>query len=539
MSGQPLKRRRDGRDEDGDHEERAAKVGKAMPSTIAQRISPPAKKERVWVPSPFKLTSIPSLPEELNIGAVNLAHLIGDPAVYEVWSFNYKHDIDYFMGQLSPDKQGQIMVHIVHGFWLPDDPNRLLMMKQAKKFPTVQLHEVIVHQPGRHHSKMVVLFRHNGTAQVIIHTANMVEKEWKHMTNGAWFSPRLSKIGPRPEAKEEKPTPGPVGSPKRFKSDLLNYLGAYNTHREVCSPLVAKLSEYDFSRVRAALIASVPCSDGERPKPGTTLWGWKALEQALKAVRPTPPALKADIVVQTSSVATLGAYSTWLKDTLFKALSAQAPFPGPVTPKRFHIVFPVADEIRRSIDGYASGASIHCKAGLYRHTRQLQYMRPLLRHWASDSGEGPLIYLPEFGDYVPHEAGRKRAAPHIKTYIRYAQDAIDWALLTSANLSKEAWGGAENEAGCVRIASFEIGVLVWPKLLTGTASSVMVPVSKTDMPSMENDPEERHSESSHVVGLRVPYDLPLRKYTTNETPWLAAVDHMEKDWKGLTWTGEP
>ncbi|KAI1438900.1 hypothetical protein GGR50DRAFT_208793 [Xylaria sp. CBS 124048] len=67
-------------------------------------------------------------------------------------------------------------------------------------------------------------------------------------------------------------------------------------------------------------------------------------------------------------------------------------------------------EIRRSIDGYASGASIHCKAGMNRHTRQLQYMKPMLRRWVCDGGEIRSTSSPGTGDYVPKEAGRKRAA---------------------------------------------------------------------------------------------------------------------------------
>lgn len=80
------------------------------------------------------------------------------------------------------------------------------------------------------------------------------------------------------------------------------------------------------------------------------------------------------------------------------------------------------------------------------------------------------------------EAGRRRAAPHIKTYIRFADptlESIEWALLTSANLSNQAWGGTRS-AGEVWIKSYEIGVLVWPELFGKDA--VMVPAFKTDLP---------------------------------------------------------
>ena len=187
------------------------------------------------------------------------------------------------------------------------------------------------------------------------------------------------------------------------------------------------------------------------------------------------------------------------------------------------------------------------------------------------------------------DAGRKRAAPHIKTYIRYAASGsrdddsgddsgkgkaatsqprseakfIDWAMLTSANISKQAWGEAAAAAasggatGQLRIASWEIGVLVWPELLappssapnpaTSTARSGaearMVPTFRTDMPdhsdSSNNGEEDqagnKDGEGGALVGLRIPYALPLRRYADDEAPWVATASYREPDWMGRTW----
>ena len=131
---------------------------------------------------------------------------------------------------------------------------------------------------------------------------------------------------------------------------------------------------------------------------------------------------------------------------------------------------------------------------------------------------------------VISEAGRKRAAPHIKTYIRYGEQGIDWALQTSANLSKQAWGEATNAAGEVRICSWEIGVLVWPSLFAEGA--VMKAVCQADTPS-----GQEAGDGTPLVGLRVPYDLPLQRYGPNEKPWVATASYPEPDWKGQIWTG--
>ena len=34
---------------------------------------------------------------------------------------------------------------------------------------------------GTHHSKMMVLFRRDETVQVIIHTANMIPRDWRNV----------------------------------------------------------------------------------------------------------------------------------------------------------------------------------------------------------------------------------------------------------------------------------------------------------------------------------------------------------------------
>lgn len=125
------------------------------------------------------------------------------------------------------------------------------------------------------------------------------------------------------------------------------------------------------------------------------------------------------------------------------------------------------------------------------------------------------------------EAGRKRAAPHIKTYIRFGKASIDWALVTSANMSKQAWGEALNSGGEVRIASWEIGVLVWPALFAENAK--MVGTFQKDAPPTSE------GEESSVVGLRIPYNLPLQMYGENEKPWVATASHPEPDWKGERW----
>lgn len=383
---------------------------------------------------------------------------------------------------------------------------------------------------GTHHSKMMILLRHDDTAQIVIHTANMIIRDWTNMTQAAWLSPRLPLIRPPQQQDNSQDAAARIGSGAKFKFDFLNYLRAYDARRTTCKPIIDQLDKYDFSAIRGSLIASVP-GRHKLNDASPTKWGWAAMQQALQAVPLTPS--KSEIAIQISSIATLGPTDTWLKTTFFRALSGGAgPHPGlPSSRPDFKIVFPTPDEIRKSLDGYASGGSIHTKTQSPQQAKQLQYLRPLFCHWANDSADG--AELPENDGSAPvREAGRKRAAPHIKTYIRYggkSAQTIDWALVTSANLSKQAWGeAAGGAAGEMRVSSYELGVLVWPGLYAEDATMRGTFLTDSLAPG-------EVEEGKAAVALRMPYNLPLQGYGKGEVPWVATASHAEPDWMGQVW----
>ncbi|KAL1605930.1 hypothetical protein SLS59_003052 [Nothophoma quercina] len=301
----------------------------------------------------------------------------------------------------------------------------------------------------------------------------MISKDWTNMTQAVWRSPLL------PLSSDSVPNPGPhaIGSGNRFQVDLLRYLSNYEKRLR---RLTEQLVLYDFSAVRAAFLGSAPSrqvASAAKSTPQTSL-GWLGLQQILRS-----------------------------------------------------------------------------------EPRQ--------------------------------EAHRGPAAPHIKTYIRFKDTqhkSIDWALLTSANLSKQAWGDVVNKQGEVRIQSYETGVLVWPDLFAEPGCEVsMVPTFGKDVPEAadvaantmlddkqgvakigdgeddeetedenggdetedENEPVHnrdkarldgsnvpvRNDKKEIVVGLRMPYDLPLSSYSATDKPWCATQQYTEPDWKGRAWGG--
>ncbi|TDZ40563.1 putative tyrosyl-DNA phosphodiesterase [Colletotrichum spinosum] len=491
-------------------------------SSLHRPISPPPKRNREGqrIKSPFQLTRIRDLPDAANKDAVGLKDILCDPLIAECWEFNFLHDVHFLMSHFDQDTKHLVKVHVVHGFWKREDPNRLALQEEAAAYENVELHGAFMPEMfGTHHSKMMILIRHDDSAQVVIHTANMIAKDWTNMTNAVWLSPLLPLL---PE-KDLPTVDHAIGTGLRFKFDLLSYLRAYDVRRPTVRALIDKLALHDFSAVRAALIASVPGRHSINDV-STTSWGWPALKHALRNV-PVQQG-KSEVVAQISSIATLGATDSWLQKCLFDSLSASSTKPSSLKPA-FKVIFPTADEIRRSLDGYASGGSIHTKIQSQQQAKQLAYMRPLFCHWANDSPSGKP--LPETAEI--REAGRQRAAPHIKTYIRYGEKSIDWALVTSANISKQAWGEAAGASQEVRIASWEVGVLIWPSIIADEA--MMLETFQQDTP-----PRDAAGGHRPVVRLRIPYNLPLQHYGQDEIPWVASMVHVEPDRMGRVWGAE-
>lgn len=97
--------------------------------------------------------------------------------------------------------------------------------------------------------------------------------------------------------------------------------------------------------------------------------------------------------------------------------------------------------------------------------------------------------------------------PHIKTYARWSEKKLFWFILTSANLSKAAWGqlNKSKTSANLRILNYEVGVLFLPKF-----------VSNTRYFSMD--------ESDRSTPIWAPvYDVPLTKYAVDDTPFLSDI----------------
>ncbi|MCJ1457561.1 hypothetical protein MMC28_007929 [Mycoblastus sanguinarius] len=505
------------------------------------------------VPSPMQLNSIEGLPAASNKDTLRLRDILGDPLIRECWLFNYLFDMDFVMKQFDSDTRDMVQVQLVHGSWKDEDRNRIGIEEATRRYSNVKVTTAYMPEAyGTHHSKMMILFRHDDSAQVILLTGNLIERDWR-MSQAIWRTPLLPLQiqGPKPGKSLPK-----LGTGHRFKHDLLAYFRAYGPTK--LQDITTQLQQYDFTEVRGALIASVPGKQGLRSTDPETdsRWGWPSLKRILSCIPTSPscsgqsasPAPQPHTIAQVSSVASIG--ENWLSSTFIPALSATAAHPTTgktSTNPKFSLIFPTAEEIRRSVNGYEAGASIHMKTQSPAQAKQVSFLRPMLCHWA---GERTTLFSTPASRELTREAGRGRAAPHIKTYIRFSDPTvteIHWAMMTSANLSTQAWGGAQTAGGEVRICSYEIGVVIWPALWEDAESgskAKMVPVFKGDTPMAEDIKADTpiqeataEEEAKTVIGFRMPYSLPLHPYTSHSRPWCASEASSIPDHLGRIWPG--
>lgn len=373
----------------------------------------------------------------------------------------------------------------------------------------------------------------------------MIRGDWVNMCQAAWISPWLPLLPPRATF------PAHTNIGNKFKTDFLAYLSFYENRT---ASLVAQLKLYSFGAIKAVFIGSVP---GRYPTIPAN-WGWLGLAKQLRRI-PVTDSTDPHINIQISSIASLGQHDTWMTPVLFKALASSAPGTGEDSPNddnrepSFNIIFPTVAEIRDSLNGYRSGNSIHAKTITASHQRQQAYMRPHMCHW--DTASSSMGFGRPRNAAALDTAGRGTAAPHIKTYMRLAnEDQIDWAIVTSANLSSQAWGAALRQ-GTVRICSYEAGVLVHPGLWGKNA--VMRPVYKQDtMPdagkelggdnsnggagagSGNTSEKKEEGEGQIVVPLRMPYNLPVKRYGSGDEVWDQNKSYYLPDTNGKRWVLE-
>lgn len=322
---------------------------------------------------------------------------------------------------------------------------------------------------GTHHTKMMLFHYDDNSVRVIVSTANLIGSDWTNRTQGLWISPRCPALPSSATLTE-------LGESKtRFKASLLRYLKFYEL--SALREYIEAVKQCDFSAVNVFLIASVPNS---HKGPDLNLWGQKALANRLKQN------IKSDIenwplVMQCSSIGSLGSSpEVWMQGELATSMCTTSQVTSGTTPK-VKLIYPSRQNVMDSYDGILGGSCLPYSQKI--HLKQ-PWLRNYLHEWRSEA------------------RNRSRAMPHIKCYTRINPegDKVAYFLLTSANLSKAAWGSFNKAKNGLMIMSYEVGVLFLPSFVTGETFF-------------------------HVNrDFHLPYDWPLKKYDAGSEPWF--MDHL-------------
>ncbi|XP_064403592.1 tyrosyl-DNA phosphodiesterase 1-like isoform X2 [Halichondria panicea] len=418
--------------------------------------------------------------------------------------FNYVFDLPWLIQQYPEAKRSTPML-IVYG---DQRETTLQLRRDAKLFPNITLFPARLEiMFGTHHSKMMFL-RYKSGMRVIVHTANLIAKDWDQKTQGVWISPMFpsSNTTTRPSSYLSQPSSSTASHCTNFQHDLLEYLDAYGG--SALNEWKKWIRNHDMSSARVRLIASVP---GAHTGSSMHKWGHLKLRKVLSEfVSESGVDEHWPVVGQFSSIGSLGPGSNWLCAEWLQSLSSSFTTRGCLSQKNpdLKLIFPSVDNVRRSLEGYIAGGSIPYSV----QNAQKQ------------------LYLKSYIQWKAERTGRTHAAPHIKTYTRLSPDCLKalWFLVTSANLSKAAWGCFEKKGTQLKIRSYEIGVLFLPSDFSPAGTVFSLPSDKMSDSSDKSDSE---------VHLRCsPFDIPLTKYSAKDEPWVWNTQYHDPDRCGNMWT---
>ncbi|KAI3634895.1 hypothetical protein MIR68_007276 [Amoeboaphelidium protococcarum] len=474
------------------------------------------------VNSQFYFTKVDPLPAKFNQRAVTMSQLLNPNdgvTLCEMFQFNFEVDLDWLMMHLPSAVRSKIPVTVYHGWRRPESIARY--KEQAQRYKNVTSHSPpLPIAYGTHHTKMMVLlFNEYQQCQIVISTANLHGTDYgqdflcrlninryalrslgsmqqcRLKTQALWRSPMLQ-LKAKSGAQH-----GDQSS--RFERDFLDYLAAYG---QMTSRLRQLVATYDMVPCDVVhLIASVP---GRHTGQSLHKYGHMKLRAVLKAhydsTKGATCASKDFVICQMSSIGSLGASAdSWLTGEFLTSLSSSQSKQKPTLTSALSkqnlqcdmkLVFPTVDNVRNSLEGYDAGGSIPFDEKNW--IKQRGYMQPLLHSWQASM------------------SGRTRCMPHIKTFTRIREtdgevgdgDQIQkyrpqWFLLTSANLSKAAWGQLEKNGVQLMIRSYELGVLIVADSAQGLQLETLV----------------------------LPYDLPLTKYKPGDRVWTWNGSHPDPD----------
>ncbi|XP_022107497.1 tyrosyl-DNA phosphodiesterase 1-like isoform X2 [Acanthaster planci] len=445
----------------------------------------------------FLLTKVSGIPEKYNSSlAVHISDILS-PCMGDLIAsaqFNYMFDIPWLVQQYPTQFRSKTLL-IVHG---EQRQAKAALHEAAHPYSNIKLCQAKLDiMYGTHHSKMMLLLYTSGM-RVVIHTANLIDRDWHQKTQGVWISPIFPKVDPS--------TTG-ADSPTSFQRDLAEYLTAYRSPS--LQDWIGHVRGHDMSQAKVHIIGSVP---GRHAGGAMHKWGHMKLRQVLKDCGPNEADVRGwPVIGQFSSVGSLGPdkdkwlCAEWLQ-SLSRCQGSGRKMQGESGSKTLKLIFPTKDNVRTSLEGYPAGGSIPYSI---KTAKKQLYFSSFLHQWNAST------------------RGRSRASPHIKTYCRMSPDSehIAWFLVTSANMSKAAWGALEKNGQQLMIRSYEIGVAFLPADFVSGSTKFAI-----------SQPPASSSCDSNELHFPLPWDTPLVPYSRDDRPWLWDIPYTDlPDSHGNCW----
>ncbi|KDP20800.1 hypothetical protein JCGZ_21271 [Jatropha curcas] len=464
------------------------------------------------LPLIFRLLKVQGLPAWANTSCVSINDVVQGDILVAILS-NYMVDVDWLISA-CPTLAKIPHVLVIHG----EGDATLEHMKRSKPA------NWILHKPplpisfGTHHSKAMLLIYPRGV-RIIVHTANLIYVDWNNKSQGLWMQDF--------PWKDEKSQSKGCG----FENDLVDYLHALKWPEfPVKLPALGNftmnpsfLKKFDYSSAAVRLIASVP---GYHAGANLKKWGHMKLRSVLQECIFGKEFKNSPLVYQFSSLGSLD--EKWMTELATSMSSGLSEDKTPLGLGEARIIWPTVEDVRCSLEGYAAGNAI--PSPLKNVEREF-----LKKYWSK---------------WKATHTGRCRAMPHIKTFTRYNGQKLAWFLLTSANLSKAAWGALQKNNSQLMIRSYELGVLFLPspyKIHAYGFSCVDNEVLSKDKCGVLADSEVLRTKlvtlawqgtkdsSCEVIPLPVPYELPPQPYSSEDIPWSWDRRYTKKDVYGQVW----
>ncbi|XP_042299645.1 tyrosyl-DNA phosphodiesterase 1 isoform X2 [Sceloporus undulatus] len=444
--------------------------GRTQKPVLGQESSEPSEQQvqDAWDllsgrnPFRFFLTKVKGIKSKYNLGALHIKDILSPlfGTLVSSAQFNYCIDVEWLVKQYPKEFRDKPLL-IVHG---EKRESKAALHEEAHPYKNVRLCQ----------AKLDIAY---GTHHTI------------------WLSPLYPRLPPGTAASDGE-------SHTMFKTDLISYLMSYNA--PALSEWVEIIKQHDLSETRVYLLGSTPgrYQNNEKEK-----WGHLRLRKLLKDhATQVLDQNSWPVIGQFSSIGSMGAdQSKWLCSEFRDSFASLGNSVKSLTNHDIPIclVYPTVENVRQSLEGYPAGGSLPYSI----QTAQKQlWLHSYFHQWSAET------------------SGRSHAMPHIKTYMRASPDfqKIAWFLVTSANLSKAAWGAFEKNGSQLMIRSYELGVLFLP--------------SEFGFDTGYFEVKESMFSDGPVSSFPVPYDLPPEKYGNKDRPWIWNIPYTRApDTHGNMW----